>query len=77
MLFFLFGQKLSRKQDCICCRLPIPICPDLVSPLLIHGTSFVKLPAHRAGLPGNEISFLFVPLDPAYKTGLAGHLPAN
>jgi hypothetical protein len=46
----------------------------------------VKLPAHRAGLPGhavasrmraNEISFLFVPLDPAYKAGLAGHLPVN
>jgi len=37
----------------------------------------VKLPAHRAGLPGNEISFLFVPLDPAYKAGLAGHLPAK
>jgi hypothetical protein len=37
----------------------------------------LKLPAHRAGLPGNEISFLFVPLDPAYKAGLAGHLPAN
>jgi hypothetical protein len=37
----------------------------------------VNLPAHRAGLPGNEISFLFVPLDPAYKAGLAGHLPAT
>ncbi len=37
----------------------------------------MKLPAHRAGLPGNEISFLFVPLGPAYKAGLAGHLPAN
>ena len=24
-----------------------------------------------------EISFLFVPLDPAYKAGLAGHLPVN
>jgi hypothetical protein len=24
----------------------------------------VKLPAYRAGLPGNEISFLIVPLDP-------------
>jgi len=39
--------------------------------------TFVKLPAHRAGLPGNEISFLFVPLDPAYKAGLAGHLPVT
>jgi hypothetical protein len=37
----------------------------------------VKLPAHRSGLPGNEISFLIVPLDPAYKAGLAGHLPAK
>jgi hypothetical protein len=35
----------------------------------------VKLPAHRAGLPGNEISFFIVPLDPAYKARLAGHLP--
>jgi len=37
----------------------------------------VKLPAHRAGLPGNEISFLIVPFDPAYKAGLAGHLPVK
>jgi hypothetical protein len=37
----------------------------------------VKLPAHRAGLPGNEISLLIVPLDPAYKAGLAGHLPVK
>jgi len=37
----------------------------------------VKLSAHRAGLPGNEISFPIVPLDPAYKAGLAGHLPAK
>jgi len=37
----------------------------------------VKLLAHRAELPGNEISFLFVPLDPAYKAGLAGHLPVK
>ncbi len=46
----------------------------------------VKLPAHRAGLPGhavasrmraNEISFFIVPLDPAYKAGLAGHLPVS
>jgi hypothetical protein len=39
--------------------------------------NIVKLPAHRAGLPGNEISFLFVPLEPAYKAGLAGHLPVK
>ena len=37
----------------------------------------MKLPAHRAGLPGNEISFFIVPLDPAYKAGLAGHLPVD
>jgi hypothetical protein len=37
----------------------------------------VKPPAHRAGLPGNEISFFIVPLDPAYKAGLAEHLPVN
>jgi hypothetical protein len=34
----------------------------------------VKLVAHRARLPGNEISFLIVPLDPAYKAELAGAL---
>jgi hypothetical protein len=45
--------------------------------LLIPNLLYVKLPAHRAGLPGNEISFLFVPLDPAYKAGLAGHLPVK
>jgi len=39
--------------------------------------TILKLPAHRAGLPGNEISFLIVPLDPAYKAGLAGHLPVT
>jgi hypothetical protein len=39
--------------------------------------SKVKLPAHRTGLPGNEILFHIVPLDPAYKAGLTGHLPAN
>jgi hypothetical protein len=46
----------------------------------------VELPAQWAGLPGhavasrmraNEISFLIEPLDPVYKAGLAGHLPAN
>ena len=37
----------------------------------------MKFPAHRAGLPGKEISFLIVPLDPAYKAGLAGHLPVT
>ena len=46
----------------------------------------MKLPAHRAGLPGHavasrmrakEISFFIVPLDPAYKAGLAGHLPVK
>ena len=36
-----------------------------------------KLPAHGAGLPGKVISFYIVPLDPAYKAGLAGHVPAK
>ncbi len=36
----------------------------------------MKLPAHRAGLPGKVILFHIVPLDPAYKAGLAGHVPA-
>jgi len=26
----------------------------------------VKLPVHRTGLPGKELSFYIVPLDPAY-----------
>jgi len=37
----------------------------------------MKLPAHRARLPGNVIWFYIVPLYPAYKAGLAGHLPVN
>jgi len=37
----------------------------------------VKLPAHRAGLPGKGMSFLIVPLDPAYRAGLTGHLPVK
>ena len=37
----------------------------------------VKLPAHRAGLPGKVISFYIVPLTPTYKAGLAGHAPAK
>ena len=37
----------------------------------------MKLPAHKAGLPRNEMSFLIVPLDPAYKAGLTGHLPVK
>ncbi len=39
--------------------------------------SKVKLPAHRAGLPGIVISFHIVPLNPAYKAGLAGHVPVK
>jgi hypothetical protein len=45
---------------------------------------YVKLPAHRAGLPGKVLSFHIVPpvvgsnrLAPAYKAGLAGHLPVK
>jgi hypothetical protein len=39
--------------------------------------NIVKLPGHRPGLPGNVISFYIVPLDPAYKAGLAGHTPVK
>jgi hypothetical protein len=41
------------------------------------GNKNMKLPAHRAGLPGKENFIYIVPLDPVYKTGLAGHVPAN
>ena len=37
----------------------------------------MKLPVHRAGLPGKAISFYIVPLDLAYKTGFAGHVPVK
>jgi hypothetical protein len=37
----------------------------------------VKLPAHRAGLPGKEQLIYIAPLDPAYKAGLAGAPPVN
>ncbi len=46
----------------------------------------MKLPAHRAGLPGHASgeqnvskgNFVhIVPLDPAYKAGLAGHVPVK
>jgi hypothetical protein len=37
----------------------------------------LKLPAHRARLPGNVMSFHIVPLDPAYKAGFAGHAPVK
>jgi hypothetical protein len=37
----------------------------------------MKLSTHRAELPGKVISFYIVPLDPAYKAGLAGHLPVK
>jgi len=33
----------------------------------------VKLPAHSVGLPGNDLLFNSVPLDPAHWAGLAGH----
>jgi len=38
---------------------------------------FLGKPLYRTGLPGNELSFHIVPLDPAYKAGLAGHLPVK
>jgi len=37
----------------------------------------LKLPAYRAGLPGNEISFHIMPFSPPIKVGLAGHLPVK
>ena len=37
----------------------------------------MKLPAHRAGLPGKVISFYIAPLDLAYKAGLTGYIPVN
>ncbi|RPH49062.1 MAG: hypothetical protein EHM85_15170 [Desulfobacteraceae bacterium] len=37
----------------------------------------VKLPAHRAGLPGKVFLLYIVPLDPSHKAGLAGHVPVN
>jgi hypothetical protein len=35
----------------------------------------MKLSGQRPELTGNLVSFYIVPLDPAYKTGLGGHLP--
>jgi hypothetical protein len=32
----------------------------------------VKLPAHRAGLPGKEMAFLIVPLDPRLRGRACG-----
>ena len=70
----------------------LPLTPKDPCPMLLScgspwiGEKYVKLPAQRAGLPGHavasrmrakEISFLIVPLDPAVKAGLAGHLPVN
>ena len=43
----------------------------------VRGRQGVKLPAHSAGLPGNVISFYIVPLCPAYKAGLAEHVPVK
>jgi hypothetical protein len=37
----------------------------------------LKHPAHRAALPGKVVSFYIVPLDPAYKAGLTGHVPVK
>jgi hypothetical protein len=38
----------------------------------------LKLPAHRAGLPGKEaVCFLIAPLIPACKAGLAGCAPGQ
>ena len=35
----------------------------------------MKLPAHSAGLPGNDLLLNIVSLDPAHRAGLAGHAP--
>jgi len=37
----------------------------------------MKLPVCRTGLPGKELSFHIVPLDPAHKARVAGHLPVK
>jgi hypothetical protein len=37
----------------------------------------MKLSGQRPELTGNLVSFYIVPLDPAYETGLAGHVPVN
>ena len=37
----------------------------------------MKLPAHWAPFPGNVASFYIVPLDPAHKARLGGHLPVT
>ena len=39
--------------------------------------SILKLLGHRPGLPEKVVSFHVVPLDPAYKAGLTGHVPAT
>ena len=51
-------------------RLPISEVRDII-------IANVNLPGHRPGLPGKVISFDIVPLDPAGKAGLVGHVPAN
>ena len=43
----------------------------------IFNKNIVKLPAHRAALPGKVISFYIVPLDPDYKAWLAGTVPVS
>jgi hypothetical protein len=36
----------------------------------------LKLAAHRAGLPGEEASFILCPLTPPSRFGGTGHVPA-
>ena len=38
---------------------------------------FLKLPAYRVAASRKGNFFYIVPLDPAYKAGLAGHLPVK
>jgi len=66
----LFEKKILFQED-------VEIFKQMVGFRNVVGHDYMKLPAHRAGLPGNVTSFYIVPLDPAYKAGLAGHVPAN
>jgi hypothetical protein len=45
-------------------------------PFRFKGES-MKLTARSAGLPGNDLLFDTVPLDPAQRAGLAGHAPVT
>jgi len=42
-----------------------------------YGIVNVKLPAYRAGLPGEEVSFILWPLTPPTRRGLRGTFRSN